>query len=231
MSQIIAPKTVENTQKDTITGTSIISKHVAGVLSIVDLNNTIWQYSLLGLINLDNLSIGNYVTFSGCTNVNNNGSFRVEGLSQTNKTIDVRNSNGVAQGAQDGQIELSWELHALNVKTINDPAEETLVSLSHNIEGRSGRLAITDAAAVEVKTGLSVLEGRETMIIRNVGIDDVYFGFDNTVISGASIIDATVSSFVLKINDSLEIDLGPSITLFARCATGKSGTLHIMELS
>jgi hypothetical protein len=214
-----------------VSGVSIKKVRSANLIDVSDQTFNIFRYTFSGAVNFSNFGIGNFITISGAATPANNGTFRIVGISQVSKYLDLYNSAGVADATDQGSIDLTLNLHALATFPVEDDLSEVDVSLAHDAAGVMKRIAVTDAATVAIYSGSGNLAGRESILVRNVGTGSVYLDFVTPVLPGTSSSDVTVPSFLLKIDECLEIDLGPNLTLYAKCATGATSTLHIIEVS
>ena len=82
-----------------------------------------------------------------------------------------------------------------------------------------GQLAVDGTAAVAVPT--TALAFRSRVHVRNAGAQTVYLGATNGV--------TNANGFPLPSGEAVDLDVGPNVALFARCAAGQSTTLGIYE--
>lgn len=118
-------------------------KATAAVNSIVGLGNNLWQYNLSATPD-DDWVVGDTVTFSGCTNAANNGSFTIVRVNDYgSSSVIVTNASGVAQGSIAGTCVLrAYAYLFTNPVSTQFVAGEQAVFASHTDANNNGTRTI-----------------------------------------------------------------------------------------
>ena len=113
--------------------------------TVTDEGNNVWRFTHNGDWTLNTVVIGDVVNISGF-DADNNGTFRVAAVNDTNDTVDIASTTGLAESTISGTISVYPLIDASNTGTLVGAAIDALPSwTSINSAGNDGTGFITTA--------------------------------------------------------------------------------------
>jgi TRAP-type mannitol/chloroaromatic compound transport system substrate-binding protein len=140
----LATQSIARSTSQISTQSISLVKSTINVQSIIQVPGTNkWRYNLASAPDSDWL-VGDSVTFAGCTDANNNGTFNLVEISQSGfPSVVITNASGVAQTSAAGTIQLNlWSYNYTNPVSTEFVAGENFTSASHTDANNNGSLTI-----------------------------------------------------------------------------------------
>jgi hypothetical protein len=103
----ISTQSINRSQSQILTQSITFAKSQLSIQSIIDLGGGRFRYNFSGISLNSDYAVGRFITFAGCTNAANNGTFAIAEVNQSGfPSIVVSNPSGVAQTAAAGTADL-----------------------------------------------------------------------------------------------------------------------------
>jgi hypothetical protein len=194
---IVAPFTTPQGGVDVVTGYSFKLSATVTISSIALQTFGIVRYTFSGQPDLRQFRKGNFITFVGCDNVLNDGTFELKSVDYDNFWFEVLNPNGVADADGGGTVDLSTLGHAL--ATI-DISRQTGSSMESSVAPAPFEPVLPLSAPTQVKktvgvtaiklcAGASKLASRKKLLFQPVeesGTPKFFLGSSTVTTSGAT---------------------------------------------
>ena len=177
---ITAPLKRASNATDTVTGCNFKVTASASMASIALPGFSIARYSLTGSPNIRQLRVGNQITFAGCVESENDGTFTISALDYDSCTIDVTNEAAIAELTSTGTVDLSLEGHAI---ATFDAMNALPASLPTQIKKTVG------LTAIRLCVGSTKLANRKKLMFQaqdGGGSEKFYIGSSTVTASGAT---------------------------------------------